>query len=839
MSGLNTQWVSRKAGMFATYFSAAIRQMSHNKFASGINILSLAIGLTVALIVILFVRHELSYDQWIPNAENVYRFETKINQTNGGSIFIAQTYPPAAPVLKSRFSEIEAITRLHFNIHSLHRADQVHYEDMVFAEPNFFEVLDIPLIEGDKATALAGVSSVIISEERALKYFGTDPAMGQVLTIETVEGGELRDFQVTGVFRDIPRNSHLDLHFILSNQPADDGFGFYDDGSWDNIMAHTYLKLAEGAGTELMEAEFPALMDEFVDTSRRPEGTKGSDMVTGMLTRVTDLHMNQRNIQPLRPVGDWTLVYALTGIAVLILAIASINFTNLALARSLSRAREVSIRKVHGAGRRQLLSQYLLETAILTMLALGLALITVSAVLPYLNAFIGKDLTLESLLTVEMIAAVFSLLSFVAVIAGLYPAMVLSSYRPAVIFSGLRGKRGKAHRLRTALVVFQFTISIALGIGATVIQSQRHYTAERDLGFSIQDKVVLRWMNWGHFAEKAEVINERILAHPDVIGTAFSNVVPGDQYFGNSPMSVPGYAGEEPVRGRPVNIDEGFFELYEPELLAGRALSREFGQDNALLGVEMDEQEDPVRISVVLSESAVQLLGFESPEMALGVTMDISQPLLVPEVVGVVKDFHFTSLREEILPTIFFMVSSGFGNLTVRFRAGTDVPALVSDITAIWKDFIPRDPITIDYLDQNIADLYENDRQQGMMVTALAALALLVACLGLYGLSALAATETSREVSIRKVHGASIPAIISMLLWRFSIPVLIAIGIAWPLGWFGSSQYLDQFSYRIDLGMVYFAGVGLAALLIAGLTVGGHAFKVARSSPIHALRVRQ
>ena len=232
--------------------------------------------------------------------------------------------------------------------------------------------------------------------------------------METVEGGELRDFQVTGVFRDIPQNSHLDMNFILSNQPADDGFGFYDDGSWDNLMTYTYLKLAENTGPELMKAQLPAIMDEFVDTSRRPEGTKGSDMVTGILTRVTDLHMNQRNIQPFRPVGDWTLVYALISIAGLILAIASINFTNLALARSLSRAREVSVRKVHGARRRQLLSQYLLETAILTLLALGLALITVYLVLPYLNAFIGKDLSLDTLVTIEMIAAVFLLLSFVA-----------------------------------------------------------------------------------------------------------------------------------------------------------------------------------------------------------------------------------------------------------------------------------------------------------------------------------------------------------------------------------------------------------------------------------------
>jgi len=833
------QWTTRKTGMFGNYFVAAIRQMDHNKFTSGINILSLAIGLAVALIVMLFVQHELSYDRWIPNAENIYRYENEIHQSGGGSIFLAQAPPVAASVLSRRFSEIEAITRFHINIHSLHRPDQVHYEDMAFAEQNFFEVLDIPLLEGDKATALAGVSSVIVSEAMALKYFGNEPAMGQVLTVETVDGGEKRDFKVTGVFRDIPQTSHIDLNFILSNQTDDDGFGFYEKGEWNNFEAHTYLKLTEGARPELIEAELPAILDEFVDTSRREKGTTGSEMYTGSLTRLTDLHMNQRNVQPMRPRGDWGLVYALMGIAVLILAIASINFTNLSLARSLSRAREVSIRKVHGAGRRQLFSQYLLETVILALLALVLAIITVSVALPFLNAFIGIDLVLDALLNVEMITAVLALLSFVAIMAGIYPALVLSSYRPAVIFSGLHGKGGKGHRLRTALVVFQFTISIALGIGATVIQSQRHYTATRDLGFSTEDKVVLRWMNWGHFAEKSEVINERIRAHPDVISTAYSNIVPGDLYFGNANMRVPGYTGEEPVRGRPINADEGFFEVYELELLAGRLLNREFGQDNALVGVDLDEQEDPIELSVVLSESAVRLLGIDSPESALGVTVDLSEPLLVPEVVGVVRDFHFTSLRQEKMPTIFYMDSGGFGNLTIRFREGTDVPALVRDITAIWKDFIPRDPITLEYLDQNIADLYENDRQQGTVVTTLAALALLVACLGLYALSALTATEKSREVSIRKVHGASISTIISLLLWQFSIPVVIAIGIACPLGWFGSRQYLDQFSYRIDLGPVFFIGAGLAALAIAGLTVGGHAFKVARTNPIHALRERE
>ena len=307
------------------------------------------------------------------------------------------------------------------------------------------------------------------------------------------------------------------------------------------------------------------------------------------------------------------------------------------------------------------------------------------------------------------------------------------------------------------------------------------------------------------------------------------------------PLSVPGYTGEEPVRGRPVNADEGFFEVYELELLAGRLLNREFGQDNALMGIDIDEQDEPIHHSVVLSESAVRLLGIESPELALGMTVEIVPvPMLVPEIVGVVKDFHFTSLRQEILPTIFYMDSEGFGNLTVRFRSGTDVPALVSDITAIWKDFIPQDPITLEYLDQNIANLYENDRQQGMMVTALAQYSPF-GCLP--GFVRIICTLSSRDITRSEYPQGT---------WRIHTGYHFYVAVAV----FDSGAYRDRYCLAAGLVWIepvpgpvfipywtwaswYFAGVGLAALLIAGLTVGGHAYKVARSSPINALRERQ
>jgi len=822
--------------MPGNHISSAIRHIAHDRFSSGINIASLAIGLAAALLVLLFVQHELSYDRWIPDAEQIYRYESELMETDGSSVHVALSPAVARNMLLNRYSEIEAATRILLALHSLHMADKVHYEWMAFVDKNFFDVLDIPLLEGDKSTAIADLSSVLLSEKMALKYFGKQAPLGKTLSVEAGDGGEIRDFRVTGVFRDIPLNSHLDLDFIFRKQPDKGNFDLQYGDSWHAFSVYTYLKLSGGARPELVEAGFPALLDDHVDATRWGDGYTGSDFYRPYLIGLTDIHMDTRTSDPMRRVGDWGLVYSLLGIALLIVSMASINFMNLALARSMSRSREVSIRKVHGAGRRQLISQYLTETAILTLLALFLAIIAVTFVLPYLNSFIGKDLVLGTLLTGGMIATVLVLLAVVALLAGLYPAFVLSSFRPATILRGTTGKSGKGHRLRTALVVFQFTVSITLGIVATVIQSQRHFTASHDLGFPTDDKLVIRWMNWGHFAEKSPVINDRIHALSDVIGTAYSSAVPGDPVGGGVTMSVPGNMGDDRLRAHPLNVDDGFFDVYGVELLAGRFFSRNFGEDD--IDVDRPEEGEIVQFSTILNESALRGLGYESAEAALGVTLDVGIDTLEPRVVGVVRDFHFSSLREEILPTAYYMSSEGFGNLTVRFRQGTDLAALVNDITAIWQDFIPRDPITLEYLNQNITALYAEDHRQGLMVTGLAALALFIACMGLYGLSALTAMERSREVSIRKVHGASIPTIISLLLWRLSNPVLLAIMFAWPLAWYGAREYLDQFSYRIDPGPLFFIGAGMFALLIASLTVGGHAYKIARTNPIHALRER-
>jgi putative ABC transport system permease protein len=822
--------------MFAKHLSAAFRHLGHNKFAASINIISLAVGLAAALLVALFVQHELSYDRWIPDAKRVYRLESELLRPDGGSIHLAVAPAVAAGAMKERFSEIETVTQVATNIHSLHIDDKVHYEWIAFADTSFFDVLDIPLIEGDRATALEGVSSVLLSEDMALKYFGKQSPLGQTLSVEAANGGEVRDFKVSGVFRNIPTNSHLQLNMLFSRQASDDVFDFPGSDSWHDFSVYTYLKLRSGARPEMLEAGFPAMLDSLVDASRWGEGSTGSQFFHPYLVGLTDIHMDTVNLGPMRPLGDWGLVYALIAIALLILAIGSINFMNLALARSMSRAREVSIRKIHGAGRRQLMSQYMVETVIQTLCAVAFALTIVSFVLPYLNSFVEKELALSSLLSISMVVPAIVAVSLIAVLAGFYPALVVSSFRPAVILRGTQGKGGKGHGLRTWLVVFQFTVSIALGIGALVIQSQRQFTASHELGFSTDDKLVIRYMNWGHFAEKSPIINERIKTLPEVVGTAYSGAVPGDVTGGGVTLSVPGSQTDDGIHSFTLNVGDGFFEVYGVELVAGRFFSQDFGEDHADIGLPAEGEIQ--EFSAILNESAVRALGFESAQDALGVILDVGIEYMQPKVVGVVRDFHFASLREEIIPTTYFMSSEGFGNLTVRFRQDTNVAALVERITAVWQDYIPRDPITLEYLDQNLAVHYAEDRRQGMMVASLAMLALFVACIGLYALSALTAAERSREVSIRKIHGASIPTITLLLLWQFSRPVLLAIGFALPLAWFGARQYLDQFSYRIDLGPLLFIGAGAMALLIAGLTVGAHAFRVARTNPIHALLER-
>jgi putative ABC transport system permease protein len=826
--------------LFKNYLVTAIRHILRNRFVSAINIMSLAIGLAAALLVLLFVKHELSFDRWIPDAENIYRYETELRYQDGPSTFLPFAPTGVRDALLDRFSEIEAITRFSAGIHSLHQDNKVHYETLLFVDENFLEVLEIPLAEGDTSTVLGNGNSALLSEAKALKYFGDRSPLGETITVETANGGEKRDFLVTGVFREIPRNSHLDIDFIIRNQPNIEGFGFDEEPSWHEFRVYTFLKLKAGTHPSTLENAFPALMNEVVDASRFDGELSASEAFGPYLNRLTDIHLNQRDTDPFRPPGDIGLLYALSGIALLVLAIASINFMNLTLARSIGRSREVALRKVLGAHRTQLIIQYLGETVLLTLAALGLAIFLVALVLPSLNGFIDQDLSANSLASTDLVLPLAALLGFVALLAGLYPAFVVTSYRPAAVFRSSLRKSGGPHFLRNSLVIFQFVISIALGISATVIQSQRHFTSNYNLGFSTEDKLIMRWMNWGHFAEKSPIINDRIRALPAVNGTAYSNIVPGDLVPGFVPLSLAGVPAndsglESQLMARPKNVDGGFFEVYEVELLAGRFFSREFGVDD-MQGDEPEEGEVR-RLSTILNRTALHRLGFSSADQALGRVLDVGVETLEPVVVGVVEDFHFSSLREEITPIAYYMESLGFGNLTVKFRSGTDIPQLVRDITAIWHDFIPNDPITIEFLNELVSAQYENDRRQGVMVTGLASLALIVACMGLFGLSALTSQEKSREVSIRKVYGASVGTIVRILLWRFSFPVLLSIVLAWPLAWFVSRKYLDGFTYRIDLEPALFLGAGLAAVLIASLTVGGHAVKVATANPIKALRV--
>jgi putative ABC transport system permease protein len=816
------------------YLSLAMRQIARNRFVSAVKVLSLAIGLAAMLLALMYVGHELSYDRWIPNAENIYRYETELLDSGGTPVFLASAPSAAGETLKNRFSEIEEVTRFSQNLHSLHKDGEVHYEWVIFADENFLEVLDLPLLAGDRSTVLSGALSALISQEMSLKHFGGMSPIGETLTVENIDGGEKLDFMITGVFRDIPDNSHLALDIILRNQPGRVGFGHQEEESWNMFPTFTYLVLSAGSSPGTIEAGLPALMDDRVDVQGTGRQKRGSEVFRPYLSRLTGIHMNQKNLQPMRPPGDWGLIYALGGIALLVMAIASINFMNLALARSLSRSREVAMRKALGARRAQLICQYLVETGILALMAMALALALVALALPSLNALVSKRLALDALYSPSLLLSVLSLLVMVAVLSGLYPALVISSFRPAAVFRSERSKSRKGRALRNGLVIFQFAICIALGLDAAVIRSQQHFISSYDLGYSSGDKLVLRWMNWGHFAEKSPMINERIRQLPAVAGTAYSGIVPGDPWQGNVPLSRGDFGVENPVRGRATNVDENFFEVYGVELVAGRFLSREFGADRVAEDAEGDEE---IRqFSIIVNESAVQRLGFESAETTLGAMVKVGDETLQPTIVGVVRDAHFSSLKTEVLPTIFYMAEAGFANLTVRFVPGTDIPALVREITGIWKDYIPREPVTIEFLDELLAAHYQDDQRQGMMLNGFAILALVLACVGLFALSALTVAEQAREVSIRKVYGASVFRIMSLMLWRFSFPVLIAIVFAWPLAWIAARQYLDNFSYRMELEPATFVVAGLAAVLIAWATVACHALKVATCKPIHTLR---
>ncbi|MEE8295574.1 MAG: FtsX-like permease family protein, partial [Sphingomonadales bacterium] len=746
---------------------------------------------------------------------------------------------PMRQAFQDNFEQVESATRFGYLTPRVFKDGAVYEQQVTFADPEFFEVFDLPLLQGDRTTALVDPRSLVLSESTARKYFGDASPLGQTLTLCCfAPGGESTDYQITGVIADTPENAHFEFSVIglIDGNVAD----FYE--SWTSINNYTYFKLKESSSPDEISDRFPWFLDNVMpvnDQFQAKFGLNTSEFAELSLMPIKDIHLGAKfqagDMGDIRPLGDRTLVIGFLLIAFLILGIATINFINLATARFIQRSREVSLRKVMGAGRRQITQQFLGEAVLVSLFASVLALGLVELVLPWYNELLSTNLTLKLFGSGGVLAELILMALVAGLVGGMYPALYVGKIHPAKILKANQSSETKGtSRLKSVLVVFQFAISIALITATAVIYVQTDYAKSVDLGYESDNRLVLRNLRRSGAQEMKATLEARIQQMPEVINVALSSDVPTDNNENNTFFSVVGRgqdAGSQLLNH--ITIDYDFLEVYGIEPLYGRTFSENFGSDSM-------SQPDPKTVAsgaAILNVSAAKRLGFDNPEDAIGEVLatELFWDSALMEVVGVIPDISFRSAHYEDLPLVYFRFEPRFDDMTILYSSN-DPGALIAEIETIWKELIPSVPFSYAILDDLISNQYLVEERQFITFSVFALLAVFISFLGLFALASFTTDRRTKEIGIRKVFGASVREIIQMLVWQFSKPVVIANLIAWPAAWYFLSGWLEGFVYRIGLSPTYFVFAGIIALAIAWATVAGHTWKVARANPIKALR---
>ncbi|MEM8559653.1 MAG: FtsX-like permease family protein [Bacteroidota bacterium] len=810
--------------MLRSYFTVAWRALRRQPGYAFINIFGLAIGIACFVLIVRYVQDELAYDQHHTNADRIYRV---VEIIEGAEESASQPLPVGETIRTDHDAQVEASVRF-FNLQQptvtfeyrpptdgLVGADSAaavqaglirHNETrFFFADSSLFDVFDVELLAGDPSRALTEPNTLLLTPAMAAKYFGDADPIGQTLTFEG-QG----QFEVTGVVAPQPDQSHIQYDilgaFVTLNQWM--GPNLTDNYYWN--PAWTYVLLREGVEPEALEVQFPAYVDRYF-----PDFIKAD--VRLYLQPLTDIHLRSALDFEMAPNSDIAYVYIFSAIAVFVLLIACINFMNLATARSAQRAKEVGMRKVLGAERSQLMSQFLGESILTTLAALVLAVPLILFLLPFLNELAGKSLSVNPLEHPTVPLSLLIVVLVVGVLSGLYPALFLSGFRPARVLKGdLRVGNLKASAvLRKGLVVAQFALSIALLVGTFVAFQQLGYLQSKNLGFE-EEQVVLVPTQRSPIIQQYEAFRSALQQHPGVLAVTATEDVPGSKYQTNS-YGLDGQ--EDRVQFPRLLVHDEVVEALDLELVAGRGFSQDFGTDST---------------AVMVNEAMVRHLGWASPQDALGRTFDDRT------VIGVTANFHYTSLRTPVGPFVLDRFAADnfgfFGRyLAVRLDAGNPTAAL-DHIAAQWAAFVPEKPFAYTFLDQSLAQLYRAERALGRVAAGFALFGILVACLGLLGMASFTAEQRTKEIGVRKVLGASVGNLI-LLLSRESVQlVLVAMVVAWPLAYLGLTRWLDSFAYQTSLGPLPFVAAGLIVLGVAFGTVSLQARRAATTDPVAAIR---
>jgi putative ABC transport system permease protein len=808
--------------MFKNYLKVALRNLWKNKAFSTINIAGLSVGLAVCLLIILYVKDELSYDKYNAQSENIYRIDADIS-FNGTQFISAASPAPVAPTLMKDYPQIVQYVRLRNFGDILVKKDNqnIQNHNAVFADSTFFQVFSIPMITGNRLTALNEPNSIVIDETTAKRYFNSTEVLGKTLYVDNSV-----NCKITGVIKDIPRQSNFHFSFI---RPMHDTY-HDDQNDWLSNNYASFVLVRPGvtkaslqnAVNGIIDKYLVKQLDQFLHMNAKDLKNSNNHFIYPVMP-LTDIHLYSNKSYEFEPNGNISYVYIFSIIAIFILLIACVNFMNLSTARSANRAKEVGIRKVAGSLRSNLITQFLTESVLTSFLSLVLAIGIAALLLPLFNQLAGKQMSVLTLFSTWLLPVLIALIIVVGCIAGSYPAFYLSSFEPAQVLKGNIAKGFKSSWLRSGLVIFQFFISISLIIGTIVIYNQLSFIQSREIGYSRDQVLIIN--NTYALDKKIKSFRQDMLKISGVQGATIAGSLPTETGYSQN-----GWFKDPTLDAKQVNImtdfnaDQNYIPTLKMQMTAGRNFSKDFPTDSS---------------AVIINETAAKLLGFKNP---------LSETLYRPSgyasnggfsskpfhIIGVVKDFNFNSMHDKVGPLIIEL-SENYGRIAMRINT-QNIPALIKEVENKWNSMGPGQPFSYSFLDADFNKIYDAEQRTGKLFITFAIFAIFIACLGLFGLVTYAAEQRIKEIGVRKVLGASVGELVAMISKDFIKLVLIASLIAFPIAWWMMNKWLQSFAYRINISWMVFAVSGLLTIAIALITVSFQAIKAAMANPVKSLR---
>lgn len=795
--------------MFKSYIKITWRNIIKNKVYSLINLFGLALGLAAFILISLFVEYELSYDTYHKNAERIFRVVRENPQRNSNNFTrTAVTPAPLAPVAIEEIPEVISGTRFTKSTNVLVECGEKHFteEKIFWTDPQTLEIFTLPFMHGDSETALKDPYCVLLSEKMAMKYFGENDPVGKILTLY-----DRHDFTVTGVFKDMPNNSHFTMDIIL---PYETYFllGGNSITHWGGNFSYTYLLVKESAIVSEIENKFKSIYDKYVFAGWDiPDKYK----TRAYLQSLTDIHLYSHLNQELEPNSDITFVFLFFATAMLFLVIGCINYMNLATARSGKRSKEVGLRKVVGANRLQLIKQFLGESFVLSTISMVIAIALVLIVLPAFNNIINRPLNFNLFDNPFLLISIVLITIMVGLFAGSYPAFRMSNFLPVIILRGSFLRDTKGLTLRNLLVVAQFSITIVILVVMFVIADQVDYIMKKDMGYN-RDQIILVKVENKKVRENIETIKSQLIEHSDIISVATCESLPNNIDY-RMKTRTPDIEPEKQFTIYYNVAGYDFTDLFDIEIIEGRNFNRNFGAD--------------AEGAVLVNEAAVKAAEWENP---IGKDF-VHWSNDTVKVVGVMKDFHLHSLHRPIEPLYVYLNPEFFNYIALKINP-SDVQMTLDNVEAVIQKFLPDYPLNFSFFDETFEKMYSDEKRTTTIFSAFSLLAVIVACLGLFGLSAFTAEQKTKEIGIRKVLGASVPSLIFLLSKEFAKWVLLANLLAWPLAYFSVQAWLDNFVYSAEISFAVFVLSGALALIVALVTVSRQAFVSSNANPVESLK---